>query len=223
MQQFDALAHADEAVAAASPTAEALARRWSPGRSVVLYLQVQLHPDDAQGHRLGEWLAALRLPSDGTVTFNGVETSRARTPGLRETVAFVRRGDLFEGTVLENVTAGRDLLTAAEARAALEKVGLLDELRALPDGIDTHLYDSGAPLDPGQTVRLLVARAIAGAPRLVVVDESLEGLDAKSRAQCVAALTRPQAPWTLVALVNDPASALARACDTTHTLAEVHA
>ena len=171
----------------------------------------------------GAWLAALRLPSDGTVTFNGVETSRARTPGLRETVAFVRRGDLFEGTVLENVTAGRDLLTAAEARAALEKVGLLDELRALPDGIDTHLYDSGAPLDPGQTVRLLVARAIAGAPRLVVVDESLEGLDAKSRAQCVAALTRPQAPWTLVALVNDPASALARACDTTHTLAEVHA
>jgi ABC-type bacteriocin/lantibiotic exporter with double-glycine peptidase domain len=176
----------------------------------------------AQGHRLGEWLAALRLPGSGTVTINGVETSRARAPGLREAVAFVRRGDLFEGTVLENVTAGRDQLTASEARAALEKVGLLDELRALPEGLDTHLSSTGAPLDAGQALRLIVARALVASPRLVVVDESFDGLDAARRAQCVAALTRPQAPWTLVALVNDAESPLARACDTTRSLSEVH-
>ncbi len=172
----------------------------------------------AQGHRLGEWLTSLRLPASGAITLNGVETRRARAPGLREAVAFVRRGDLFEGTVLENVTAGRDRLTDAEARAALEKVGLLDELRALPAGLDTPLTSAGAPLDDGQALRVLVARAIAGAPRLLVVDESFDRLDPRRRADCVAALTRLGAPWTLVALVNDAESPLARACDTTHHL-----
>ncbi len=175
----------------------------------------------ARGHRLGEWLTALRLPAAGTVSFNGVETSRARTPALREHVAFVRRGEIFEGTVLENVTVGREAVTALDARAALERVGLLDELRALPEGIDTHLFHSGAPLNPSQMTRLLVARALVGSPRLIVVDESLEGLETDARARCVAALTRDAAPWTLIALVNEPQAALARACSTHHTLASL--
>ncbi|MFZ5445930.1 MAG: ATP-binding cassette domain-containing protein [Myxococcota bacterium] len=174
-----------------------------------------------QGSLLAEWLAALRLPARGHVTFNGVETSRARSPALREDVAWVRRGDLFEGTVLENVTAGRETVSALEARAALERVGLLDELRALPEGIDTHLFHHGAPLTPSQLTRLLIARAIAGAPRLIIVDESLEGLSAEHRTRCVQALTREGAPWTLIALVSDPQVALARACTTRLTLEDL--
>ncbi len=175
----------------------------------------------AHGHRLGEWLAALRLPGRGTISFNGVETSRARAPTLREHVAFVRGSDLFEGTVLENVTVGRENITALDARAALERVGLLEELRALPEGIDTHVYPSGAPLSPGQRTRLLIARALAGTPRLIVVDEPLEGLEAEVRARCVNALTRPSAPWTLIALVGEPGDALARACSSHRHLHEL--
>jgi ABC-type bacteriocin/lantibiotic exporter with double-glycine peptidase domain len=175
----------------------------------------------AHGHRLAEWLAGLRLPARGTVSFNGVETSRARGPALREHIAWVQRGDLFEGTVLENVTAGRETITALEARAALERVGLLDELRALPEGIDTHLFHNGTPLSPSQLTRLLVARAIASTPRLIVVDEPLEGLPRDHRARCVQALARDNTPWTLVALVDDPRCALARACNTHLTLDEL--
>jgi putative ABC transport system ATP-binding protein len=166
----------------------------------------------AHGHRLADWLAALRLPSGGSISFNSVETSRARAPTLREHVAFIRRGELFEGTVLENVTVGRELVTALDARSALERVGLLDELRALPEGLDTHVYETGAPLTPGQRTRLLIARALAGSPRLIVMDEVLEGLTGEGRAKCVSALTRPTAPWTLIALVSEPGDALAKAC-----------
>lgn len=172
----------------------------------------------AEGHPLGEWLTAQRVPTHGVVTLNGVETSRARTPALRENLALVLRGDFFEGTVLENVTLGRVGITAADARAALEKVGLLDEVRALEGGLDARLSPTGAPLTHSQLTRLVVARAIAGSPRLVVVDESLEAIEPVTRARVVAALARPSAPWTLVALVPDAHVALVRGCERVLTL-----
>lgn len=175
----------------------------------------------AEGHPLGEWLTALRVPTRGVVTLNGVETSRARTPALREHLALVLRNDFFEGSVLENVTLGRPGVTAADARAALERVGLLDEVRTLPGGIDARLSHTGAPLTHSQLTRLVVARAIAGAPRLIVVDESLEAIEPVTRARVVAALTRPSAPWTLVALVPDPHVALARGCSRVVALEEL--
>lgn len=141
-----------------------------------------------------------------------METSRVGALALRDRLAHVQAGDFFEGTVLENLTLGRVGLTAADARTALQRVGLLEELRALPEGLDARLMYDGAPLTPSQLTRLLVARALAGSPRLIVVEESLESLEPAHRAQCVEALTREGAPWTLVAFVGDPQAALARAC-----------
>jgi ABC-type bacteriocin/lantibiotic exporter with double-glycine peptidase domain len=166
----------------------------------------------AEGHLLGEWLAGLRVPQKGVVTFNGVESSRSRAPSLREHVAYVHRGDFFEGTVLENLTLGRLGVTASDARAALEKVGLLGSLRALPKGLDTRLSHNGAPLTQSQLSQLMVARALMGQPRLIIVDESLESIEPKVREHCVAALTKEDAPWTLVALVGDGSMELAKSC-----------
>ncbi len=164
------------------------------------------------GGQLGEWLSALSVPAHGTIALNGVETNRARSPRLRDRVAIVQHGDVFDGSVLDNVSLGRTSVTSSEVRAALEKVGLLEEVRALPDGLDTRLFSGGVPLTQSQRTRLLVARAIAGNPRLIVVDESLEYVEPLARARCVTALTRASAPWTLIALVDDPSVALARAC-----------
>lgn len=169
----------------------------------------------AEGHPLGEWLGALRVPGEGAVSFNAVESSRARSPALRDRLAFVQHGDFFDGTVLENLTLGRVGVTTAAARAALERVGLLDEVRALHGGLDARLTHDGAPMTPSQLTRLLVARALAGTPRLIVMQASLESLEPAARALCVSALTRADAPWTLVALVTDPGAALARACERT--------
>jgi ABC-type bacteriocin/lantibiotic exporter with double-glycine peptidase domain len=175
----------------------------------------------AEGHPLGEWLAGLRVPPRGAVSFNGVESSRGCAPTLREHIAAVHRGDFFEGTVLENLTLGRPGVTASDARAALEKVGLLASLRALPQGLDTRLAHNGAPLTQSQLTQLMVARALMGQPRLIVVDESLESIEPQARERCVAALTRKDAPWTLIALVGDAGAELAKGCVRVVTLAEL--
>ncbi|MDP2274365.1 MAG: ATP-binding cassette domain-containing protein [Archangium sp.] len=175
----------------------------------------------AEGHSLGHWLAGLQVPEGGVISFNGVETSRTRTHAVREHIAFIQPGDFFEGTVLENLTLGRPGVTTSDARAALERVGLLDELRELPQGLDTRLAHDGAPLTHAHITCLLVARALASAPRLIVVDAPLDSLPPEARSRCVAALTRAAAPWTLVALVSDPQSELARSCARVVSLSEL--
>ena len=175
----------------------------------------------ALGHPLAEWLAGLRAPSSGSVVLNGVETSRARASAVCEQVSLIQRGDLFDGSVLENVAVGRQSISALEARAALDAVGLLETVRLLPDGLDAPLLSTGFTLSQANVVQLLVARAIAGRPRLIVINESLEVLDSVTRLKCVAALTNPAARWTLVCLVSDAAVELRNACHDVRHLSDL--
>lgn len=164
------------------------------------------------GYALADLLAGLSQPEHGTYEIHGVDVRRASGVALHDQVMLVRREDVFTGTVFENVSLTRPGVTPADVRAAVERVGLDDDIRALERGYDTELGFQGSPLTPSQTLRLVVARALAAAPRLIVIDDSLDGLDPVVRSRVVSALTRKDAPWTLIALVNDPGCALARAC-----------
>ncbi len=164
------------------------------------------------GHPIVDWLGALRVPSEGIISINGVETNRARSPALRDQIAVIRPNELWAGTVFENVAVGRAEITAPIAREVLETVGLLNEVRRLPNGIDTPLFHGGAPLSRSQALRLLIARAIAANPRLLIVDVSIEGFSQTEREMVIDALTSVNAPWTLVAMVNGADRALARSC-----------
>ncbi|MBE2248804.1 MAG: ATP-binding cassette domain-containing protein [Myxococcus sp.] len=166
----------------------------------------------AQGGPLSELLSGVRQPASGSVEVGGVDVRRASTCALHDDVLLVRPDDLFLGTVFENVSLTRPSVTPDDVRSAVERVGLTDDLRALPEGYDTELGPEGPALTPSQKLRLVVARALAATPRLIIVDDTLEGLDPVVRARTVAALTRKDAPWTLIALVSDRTSALARAC-----------
>ncbi len=145
---------------------------------------------------------------------------------LRARVALIRPADalVVEGTLADNVALGRTAIGHAEARVALDAVGLTERVRALPQGLATPLAATGAPLGSSDLRRLGVARAIAGAPRLIVVDGGVAGLDLEARERVQAALTAPGAPWSLVVLAA-PDDPLVGACDRvlrleSHTLGE---
>lgn len=161
---------------------------------------------------LAELLAGVRKATHGSIEIAGVDVRRANSCALHDEVMLVRVDDLFAGTVMENVSLTRPGITPTEVRSAIERVGLDDDIRSLPEGYDTVLGPLGAPLSPSQGLRLVIARALAASPRLIIVDDTLDGLDPVSRARVVAALTKKDASWTLIALVSDPGSSLARAC-----------
>lgn len=133
----------------------------------------------------------------------------------------VRPGELFAGTILENIVAGRPGIGEPEVRRALTRLGVLAELEALEAGLSTELAATGAPLDARQALLVTVARATVAPAELVVVEPGLELLPDEELDRCVRALTDADARWTLLALVSSPDAALARACQRTVALEAV--
>ena len=97
---------------------------------------------------------------------------------------------------------GRSNLHAGVIAELLAASGLEEEIARLPDGINTKIGPAGARLTSSQGARLMIARAIAGRPRVVVLDESLDGLGAPMIERILQWLLRPTAGFTLLVLTS---------------------
>ncbi len=159
-------------------------------------------------------------PQQGMVLVDGIGVRHWDLEALRHEVALVRGTEIVEGTIAENVRLGRDDLSLDDVRRALEGVGLMDAVLQFPDGLDTYLKPGGRPLSSTQRSRLVLARAIIGRPRLLLLDELLEGLDVATVQELEDYLFHPDAPWTLVLVTRDPD--LVRHCDEVVRLGECH-
>ncbi|MEI8258098.1 MAG: ABC transporter ATP-binding protein, partial [Deltaproteobacteria bacterium] len=168
---------------------------------------------------LASLLFARRTPDAGSVLLDDVDTRAASGADLRRGVAIVgRASEILDGTVAENVSLARPGVGPKEVRRALVAVGLDAAIDRLPQGVATRLLPSGRPLTDTQCQLLMFARALAEQPRLIVLDDALDGLDDGQAAIVTAALVREDAPWTLIALASAP-DALTSACNTVRPLA----
>lgn len=162
-------------------------------------------PNGSGKSTLADVLFGLREQSTGSLRLDGVDVRSLPLTSLRRDVALVRGVELFPGTVLDNVRLGRDDLSHADVSRALEDVGLLEELLGMPQGLDTQLHPHGRPLSHRQACRLMIARAIAGRPRLIILDGALDHMDRREDQERLAiALFSLDAPWTLLCVTERP-------------------
>lgn len=160
-------------------------------------------PHGAGASSLLDILFGLRQPSGGYVTIDGLDLRSWDLEALRESTQLLRRDEIMDATVVENLRLGRSDIGMDEIRAALKQVGLLDELLARPEGLTLRLKIGGAPLSGNQRMRLLLARAIAQRPRLLLIDELLDNMDDASFTQLSAAILGKEQPWTVVVTTRD--------------------
>ena len=179
--------------------------RLDPGERVAL-----VGPNGAGKSTLVELLYGLRTPVRGWVELDGADLRSLRLDAVRSAVAVVKGVEVVEGTVRDNLVMGRADLSVAALHAALRQVGLLDAVTQLPQGFDTRLGPGGAPLSLGQANCLMVARAVLGRPRLLILDESVDNMDAETRATVLPALLGPEAGWTLLVVTHS--DEVARLC-----------
>ena len=141
----------------------------------------------------------------GAVEIDGVDIRNLRLDQVRSQVAVVRAPEIFHGSILDNIRIGRNL-TSADVQRALAQVGAWTAIRDLPDGLDTILATGGAPpLPQGRQQALNFARAVAGQPRLLIVDEALDAIqDTDQRESLAALLFDPASPWTLILVSSRP-------------------
>jgi ABC-type bacteriocin/lantibiotic exporter with double-glycine peptidase domain len=147
---------------------------------------------------LADLLYGLRFPTRGQIALDGIDVREMSLSTLRNRACLVKGFEVIEGSIEANVQMNRPHVTAADVRKALSSVGLLEEIRSLPDGLSTQLLSTGAPLSFGQARRLMLARAMAGKPGLLIVDDLLDDLDDAARHEAIIALTRHEHIATVI-------------------------
>ena len=102
---------------------------------------------------------------------------------LRDKIAVVFQDNfLFEGTIRDNITLGKENASDEEISAALKMAYLDDFVAGLENGVDTEIGERGALLSGGQRQRLAIARAFIKNAPIVILDEATSALDNKSEA-----------------------------------------
>ncbi|WP_446812084.1 peptidase domain-containing ABC transporter [Methylomonas sp. 2BW1-5-20] len=145
---------------------------------------------------LASLLGGMRAAQAGQIQINGQALDDLRLSTLRQNIAVVSRLEIFHDSVLENVRLGDTDVSVTEVERALAKIGLAGI------ALDTVLSPGGSPLSHSQAIQVILARAMASQPSLLIVDGLLDGLDTALLQQLVPALMVADAPWTLVLLTG---------------------
>ena len=117
-------------------------------------------------------------PEKGAIYYDGKDMEGLDLKSLRQKIGVViQNGKLFEGDIFTNITISAPLATMDDAWEAAELAGFADDIKNMPMGMFTYLAEGGGGVSGGQKQRLMIARAIAPKPKLLIMDEATSALD----------------------------------------------
>lgn len=174
----------------AAGTRVALIGRSGSGKSTALSLILRFHD-----------------PTDGRVTFDGVDIRQAALASLRGQLGVVFQDNvLFNTSLRENIRLGNLDATDADIVRAAQMAEIHDFIMGLPDEYDTLVGERGARLSGGQRQRIAIARAIVRNPAVLLLDEATSALDPVTEAAINETLERVGQGRTTVTVTHRLAS-----------------
>ena len=112
--------------------------------------------------------------------------------------------NVFEGTILENITCKNPEISLSRILKVLEELKLSDYIRSLPNGLDTQVHSGGKQLSSSIVEKILLARCVLSNPRIIFLEEPLENVDKASSIDIIDYMTAPDKNWTLIVISKNP-------------------
>ena len=136
-------------------------------------------------------LLGFEKPEKGAVFYDTHDLNRIDPRSLRKQIGVViQNGQLFQGDIFSNITISAPQLTLEEAWEAAETAGIAQDIRDMPMGMQTVISEGQGGVSGGQKQRLMIARAIAPKPKILIFDEATSALDNKTQKQVSDALDK---------------------------------
>lgn len=168
--------------------------------------------DQSKGSLLVKCMAGLVEPAHGIVEVGGHEARRAALSSNGSIIGYAGKTQVFSGSLQENIDLGRPEVSQNRVREVLVQVGLWDTVLGLRNGLKTSLISGGAPMSESQVAQLAIAQAMAGRPKLLLLDLVLDQLSPAELSHIWPALSAPDATWTLLLVTNR--ASIAELCTT---------
>lgn len=139
----------------------------------------------------------------GRITIDGQALAAVPDAAFRDAVGLVPQEPyLMSASVRDNIAMGRPGITQEDVEAAAKSARAHDFITALPQGYDTPLGEGGARVSTGQKQLLAMARALAGAPRILFLDEATSNIDSATEQLVGEALAALHGRVTVIAIAH---------------------
>ena len=136
-------------------------------------------------------LLGFEVPETGSICYDRTDIREMDLQSLRRSIGTVLQdGKLFAGNVFSNITITAPWLSEEDAWDAAEKSGIAEDIRQMPMGMSTMLSEGGGGISGGQRQRMMIARAIAPRPGILILDEATSALDNLTQKQVTESLNQ---------------------------------
>jgi ATP-binding cassette subfamily B protein len=152
---------------------------------------------------LGLLVARLWEPPPGTIFLGGRDVTDIPHADVRAAVGYVpQEAFLFSRSILDNITLGRERVSAESVEKAAGIAGIGDEIVRWPEGWDTVVGERGLTLSGGQRQRVALARALGAAPAVLVLDDIFANVDPLKEDEIMANVRHATAGRTVLLMTH---------------------
>ncbi|MDZ7816138.1 MAG: ABC transporter ATP-binding protein [Planctomycetota bacterium] len=145
--------------------------------------------------------------TEGSIRIDGKDIRTFSIRDVRDHIGLVpQEAVMFSDSIRNNIIFGRDDISEEDVQWAIRVSQFANDLRAFPEGLDTMVGHRGMTLSGGQKQRLAIARAIAGRPSILILDDCSSALDAETEALLWLALEKELPDATIFVISHRIAS-----------------
>lgn len=150
-------------------------------------------------------IGGLLSPTNGCINVEEIPVNNYKFGQLRSQIGgYLRDETLFEGTLLENITLGREKATFENVKWAVENLGLSTLIKQLPNGYHTRIFPTGKQFSKSTVAKILMARSIADKPRLLLLENSFSVFSSEDRDEILEFLLDRNNSWTVILSSSQP-------------------